>query len=68
MVMSIGWNPFFDNSSKTIEPWLLHEFPEDFYDQELRLTVLGYIRPECGFTTLVGRRRLTPDYPRVDPD
>jgi FAD synthase len=52
MVMSIGWNPFFDNSSKTIEPWLLHEFPEDFYDQELRLTVLGYVRPEANFTTL----------------
>ena len=41
MVMSIGWNPFFDNSSKTIEPWLLNEFPEDFYDQELRLTAGG---------------------------
>ena len=26
MVMSIGWNPFFDNARKTIEPWLLHEF------------------------------------------
>jgi len=52
MVMSIGWNPFFSNSSKTIEPWLLHEFPEDFYDQELRLTVLGYVRPEANFTTL----------------
>lgn len=52
MVMSIGWNPFFDNSSKTIEPWLLSEFPEDFYDQELRLTVLGYVRPEANFTTL----------------
>ena len=52
MVMSIGWNPFFDNSSKTIEPWLLHEFPEDFYHQELRLTVMGYVRPEANFTTL----------------
>ena len=45
MVMSIGWNPFFDNSSKTIEPWLLRDFPDDFYDQELRLVVLGYVRP-----------------------
>lgn len=52
MVMSIGWNPFFDNSSKTIEPWLLHEFKEDFYDQELRLTVLGYIRAEANFESL----------------
>ena len=52
MVMSIGWNPFFDNAKKTIEPWLLHEFGGDFYDQELRLNVLGYIRPEANFTTL----------------
>jgi|AntAceMinimDraft_1070359.scaffolds.fasta_scaffold29429_2 riboflavin kinase len=36
MVMSIGWNPFFHNASKTIEPWLLHDFPEDFYDQVWR--------------------------------
>lgn len=28
------------------EPWLLHEFEEDFYGDELRLAVIGYIRPE----------------------
>ena len=28
------------------EPWLLHEFSEDFYGEELRLVVVGYIRPE----------------------
>lgn len=52
MVMSIGWNPYFDNSKKTIEPWLLHEFPDDFYDEELAVVVSGYIRPEADFTTL----------------
>ena len=52
MVMSIGWNPFFDNSKKTIEPWLLHTFERDFYEQELRITVLGYVRPEANFTTI----------------
>ena len=57
MVMSIGWNPFFDNAKKTIEPWLLHEFGGDFYDQELRLHVLGYIRPEANFTTLEDPRQ-----------
>ena len=35
-VMSVGWNPFFKNESKTCEPWLLHEFDTDFYDKELR--------------------------------
>ncbi|KAI9198040.1 hypothetical protein LWI28_009041 [Acer negundo] len=52
MAMSIGWNPYFNNSEKTIEPWLLHEFDEDFYGEELRLVIVGYIRPEENFPTL----------------
>lgn len=68
MVMSVGWNPYFNNAEKTIvspmcilcmsylfqfvtvfvkqEPWLLHEFGDDFYGEDLRLAVVGYIRPE----------------------
>ncbi|CAO2842719.1 unnamed protein product [Amaranthus hypochondriacus] len=52
MVMSIGWNPYFNNPEKTIEPWLLHEFKDDFYGEELRLLVVGYIRPEANFPSL----------------
>ncbi|KAF1861946.1 hypothetical protein Lal_00026439 [Lupinus albus] len=52
MVMSIGWNPYFNNKEKTIEPWLLHDFNEDFYGEELRLVIVGYIRPEANFPTL----------------
>lgn len=52
MVMSIGWNPYFDNTEKTIEPWLLHDFDEDFYGEELRLVIVGYIRPEANFPSL----------------
>eukprot|EP00191_Tetraselmis_sp_GSL018_P007511 CAMPEP_0177620410 /NCGR_PEP_ID=MMETSP0419_2-20121207/26885_1 /TAXON_ID=582737 /ORGANISM="Tetraselmis sp., Strain GSL018" /LENGTH=482 /DNA_ID=CAMNT_0019119955 /DNA_START=56 /DNA_END=1505 /DNA_ORIENTATION=- len=52
MVMSIGWNPFFNNKDRTAEPWILHEFAEPFYGEELRLVVCGYIRPEANFTTL----------------
>lgn len=54
MVMSIGWNPYFNNPEKTIEPWLLHEFKEDFYGEELCLIVVGYIRPEANFPSLEG--------------
>ncbi|GER27191.1 riboflavin kinase [Striga asiatica] len=54
MVMSIGWNPYFNNSEKTIEPWLLHDFDEDFYGEDLRLVIVGYIRPEANFTSLEG--------------
>lgn len=28
MVMSIGWNPFYNNKEKTAEPWILHDFDE----------------------------------------
>ncbi|CAL1372681.1 unnamed protein product [Linum trigynum] len=52
MAMSIGWNPYFNNTEKTIEPWLLHEFKDDFYGEDLRLVIVGYIRPEANFSTL----------------
>ncbi|KAF5180301.1 Pentatricopeptide repeat-containing protein [Thalictrum thalictroides] len=52
MVMSIGWNPYFNNTEKTMEPWLLHDFSEDFYGEELRLAIVGYIRPEANFPSL----------------
>merc|ERR1712139_656263 len=48
--MSVGWNPTFtDLKAKTIEPWILHDFAEDFYDCELRLAVCGFVRPELKF-------------------
>ncbi|XP_009375260.2 bifunctional riboflavin kinase/FMN phosphatase [Pyrus x bretschneideri] len=52
MVMSIGSNPYFNNTEKTIEPWLLHDFDEDFYGEELHLIIVGYIRPEANFSSL----------------
>ncbi|KAK3131427.1 hypothetical protein QOZ80_6AG0506320 [Eleusine coracana subsp. coracana] len=52
MVMSIGWNPYFDNTEKTVEPWLLNDFGEDFYGEELHLAIVGYIRPEANFPSL----------------
>lgn len=53
MVMSVGWNPFYNNDFKTVEPHLIHDFgDEQLYGQELRLTVCGYIRPEANFESL----------------
>jgi riboflavin kinase / FMN hydrolase len=40
------------SDGKTLEPWLLHDFGFDFYGEELRLLVCGYIRPEAPFTTM----------------
>ncbi|CAJ1432614.1 unnamed protein product, partial [Effrenium voratum] len=50
VAMSMGWNPTFDDvKAKTIEPWILHRFDQDFYGCHLRLLVLAYVRPELKF-------------------
>lgn len=45
-------NPFYKNERKTVEPHLLHDFGRDFYDEELRLLVCGYLRPEKNYSSL----------------
>ncbi|XP_071451164.1 riboflavin kinase [Hetaerina americana] len=52
MVMSIGWNPFYKNTKKSMETHILHTFPSDFYGSLLRVCILGYIRPEKDFKSL----------------
>lgn len=52
MVMSVGWNPFYKNEKKSMEVHILHEFDEDFYGKELRIIILGYLRPEKNFKSL----------------
>ncbi|KAF9174087.1 riboflavin kinase [Mortierella sp. AD011] len=52
MVMSLGWNPFYKNEKKSAEVHIMHNFHRDFYGDELRVIVLGYIRPEFDYTTL----------------
>jgi riboflavin kinase len=53
MVMSIGWNPFFKNEKKTVEPYIIHDFGgQDFYGSKLSLVVTAFLRPELNYTTL----------------
>ncbi|KAF9577699.1 riboflavin kinase, partial [Lunasporangiospora selenospora] len=52
MVMSLGWNPFYKNEKKSAEVHIMHKFHRDFYGDDLRVIVLGYIRPELDYTTL----------------
>ncbi|XP_076845207.1 riboflavin kinase [Brachyhypopomus gauderio] len=52
MVMSIGWNPYYKNTKKSMETHLIHKFKEDFYGQMLSVVLVGYIRPERGFSSL----------------
>ncbi|KDN53156.1 hypothetical protein K437DRAFT_117697 [Tilletiaria anomala UBC 951] len=49
MVMSVGWNPFYGNTTKTAEVHIMHKFQADFYGLEIRVVVLGYIRPEYNY-------------------
>ncbi|PNH06925.1 Riboflavin kinase, partial [Tetrabaena socialis] len=51
-VLSIGWNPFFGNKEKTLEPWILAHFDKPFYGEQLSLVIVGYVRPEANFTSL----------------
>ena len=52
MVANIGKNPSFNNEHVTVEVHLLHHFEEDFYDESLRVLILGSIRTESKFNSL----------------
>ncbi|XP_032681930.1 riboflavin kinase [Odontomachus brunneus] len=51
MVASIGWNPYYKNEKKSLEVHLLHKFQDDFYSEELKVIIVGYIRPEKDFSS-----------------
>jgi riboflavin kinase len=52
MVQSVGWNPYYKNTLKTMETHLIHKFDQDFYGRQLKVIVLGYIRPMSDFKSL----------------
>ncbi|XP_025198324.1 riboflavin kinase [Melanaphis sacchari] len=52
MVMSIGWNPFYKNTEKSMEIHILKQFDEDFYGSNLKVKVVGFIRPELNFNSV----------------
>lgn len=49
MVMSIGYNPFYNNTVRSAEVHVLDSFGADFYGVEMRLLILGYIRDEQSY-------------------
>ena len=51
-VLSIGYNPFFNNKLKTIEVFLIDYEGEDFYEDEVSLLIDGYSRSEENFANL----------------
>ncbi|KAK6124426.1 hypothetical protein DH2020_041846 [Rehmannia glutinosa] len=47
-----GWAGLANRGIYKMEPWLLHDFNEDFYGEDLRLVVVGYIRAEANFSSI----------------
>ncbi|ORE11133.1 riboflavin kinase [Rhizopus microsporus var. microsporus] len=52
MVMSLGWNPYYQNERKSAEVHIIHQFDKDFYGEAIRIIVAGYIRPEQNYPSL----------------
>ncbi|KAK9461893.1 riboflavin kinase-domain-containing protein [Lipomyces oligophaga] len=52
MVMSLGWNPFYGNSEPSAEVHIVHKFGAQFYGANIKIAVLGYIRPESDFVSV----------------
>ncbi|ORY10976.1 riboflavin kinase-domain-containing protein [Clohesyomyces aquaticus] len=50
-VLSIGYNPYYKNTHRSIEIHLLHTFDADFYGATLSLVILGFIRPEYDYVS-----------------
>lgn len=52
MVCSLGWNPQFNNTVRSLEVHILNQFKDDFYGSTLFVAICGYIRPEQKFDSL----------------
>ena len=52
MVMSIGYNPFYNNTVRSVEVHIMQDFTIDFYDTHMNLIILGFIRPEYDYVSL----------------
>ena len=50
-VVSVGWNPFYKNTLKTIEAHLLSKL-DDFYGESLEVLLCGFLREEQNFNSL----------------
>ena len=52
MVMSIGWNPYYKNTVRSVEVHIMHDFDAQFYDSHMNLIILGFIRPELDYESV----------------
>ena len=52
MVMSIGWNPYYGNTVRSVEVHIMHDFGVQFYESHMNLIILGFIRPELDYESV----------------
>jgi riboflavin kinase len=52
MVMSVGWNPYYKNTVRSVEIHILHDFGRDFYGHHLNILISGFIRPEYDYVSV----------------
>jgi riboflavin kinase len=50
-VLSVGYNPYYKNTQRSIEIHILANFDTDFYGATLSLLILGFIRPEYDYVS-----------------
>ena len=48
-VLSIGWNPVYQNKERTVEAYICHDFDEDFYGAQMKLLICAFFRPQADF-------------------
>ena len=51
-VVSVGWNPFYGNTKKSVETHIINSYDSDLYGRLLKLIICAYIRPELNFNSL----------------
>ncbi|EMC99666.1 hypothetical protein BAUCODRAFT_30041 [Baudoinia panamericana UAMH 10762] len=51
MVMSIGYNPVYKNTVRSVEVHVMHHFEHEFYGSHMNIIILGFIRPEYDYVS-----------------
>lgn len=53
-ILSIGFNPHFDDDSYSVEPYIYHTFENPLLGQTLSISIDGFLRTEARFTSVQG--------------
>jgi FAD synthase len=48
-VLSIGWNPYYENEIKTIEVFIIDYVGDTFYEEVLEIDINYFLRTEANF-------------------